>query len=450
MKVSPSVSPLKVAYLVNQYPKVSHSFIRREILGVEASGVQVSRFAIRACREELVDEDDRRELQKTRIVLEAGALNLLLPMLKIVLQRPVRFWQALRTTAQLGWRSDRGLLLHFVYLAEACVLLQWFQSAAIQHVHAHFGTNSTTVALLCQVLGGPPYSFTAHGPEEFDKVEALALPEKIRRAAFVVAISSFGKSQLYRWCDAKQWAKVQVVHCGLDQSFLGQTPTPVPDVPHFLSVGRLSEQKGQFILLEAVARLAAAGAVFQLTLIGDGPMRPQIEAFIEQHQLQDYVKLVGWASNAIVRQSILASRAVVLPSFAEGLPVVLMESLALHRPVITTYVAGIPELVESQTCGWLITPGAIDALVVAMQQALATPVEALTAMGRTGAQRVAARHTIATEAQKLTQLFAASVRSAHNPHHLLKDLASMDVSKLAVQAPIISPATLLGDQPSAP
>ncbi len=404
---------MKVAYLVNQYPKVSHSFIRREILGVEQYGVDVHRFAIRACREELVDDADLQELEKTRVVLDAGGLHLLTQMIVVALRHPKKFWQALGLVIKLGRRSERGLLLHFIYLAEACVLLRWFQAAGIQHVHAHFGTNSTTVALLCAALGGPPYSFTAHGPEEFDKVTALALPEKIRRAAFVVAISSFGKSQLYRWCEVQDWEKVQEVHCGLDESFLGQPPSPVPDVPQFICVGRLSEQKGQFLLLAAVAQLAAMGEVFQLTLVGDGPLRPAIEAFIEQHQLQGYVKLMGWASNATVRQAVLESRVLVLPSFAEGLPVVLMEALALRRPVITTYIAGIPELVDAKTCGWLITPGSVEALVQAMQQSLHTPVDQLEVMGNIGAERVAAQHTIATEAQKLTHLFKSSIHQAH-------------------------------------
>lgn len=404
---------MKVAYLVNQYPKVSHSFIRREILGVEQCGVDVHRFAIRACREELVDEADRQELEKTRIVLDAGGLHLLIQMVAVALRHPQKFWQALGLVIKLGRRSERGVLLHFIYLAEACVLLKWFQSTGIQHVHAHFGTNSTTVALLCTALGGPPYSFTAHGPEEFDKVTALALPEKIRRAAFVVAISSFGKSQLYRWCEVQDWEKVQEVHCGLDESFLGQPPSPVPDVPHFICVGRLSEQKGQFLLLAAIAQLVAMGEVFQLTLVGDGPLRPAIEAFIEKHQLQGYVKLMGWASNARVRQAVLESRVLVLPSFAEGLPVVLMEALALRRPVITTYIAGIPELVNAKTCGWLITPGSVEALVQAMQQALHTPVDQLEIMGNIGAERVAAQHAIAIEAQKLTDLFKGSIHQTH-------------------------------------
>jgi len=135
---------MTVAYLVNQYPKVSHSFIRREILGVEACGIPVARFAIRSCESELVDEGDKLELEKTRIVLDIGIVGLLLGLLRVAITRPIRFLRALKLAIQVGFKSERGVLRHLAYLAEACVLLRWFSQADIAHVHAHFGTNSTT------------------------------------------------------------------------------------------------------------------------------------------------------------------------------------------------------------------------------------------------------------------------------------------------------------------
>jgi glycosyltransferase involved in cell wall biosynthesis len=315
---------------------------------------------------------------------------------------------------RVGWNSERGVLRHFAYLAEACVLLGWFSQKGIAHVHAHFGTNSTTVAMLCHALGGPTYSFTVHGPEEFDKAEAIALPEKIKRADFVVGVSSFGKSQLYRWCDYKQWSKIHVVHCGVDDLFLTQAHTPIPDQPRLVCVGRLCEQKGHLILVEAAGRLAAEGLPFKLILVGDGPLRPQIEAMIAQLGLQDHIEITGWASNPEVQQQILASRVMVLPSFAEGLPVVIMEALALSRPVISTYVAGIPELVEPGTCGWLVPPGSVESLTEAMRAALQLPVEKLEQMGKVGAKRVAEQHDAVIEASKLATLFRANTEKSQD------------------------------------
>jgi glycosyltransferase involved in cell wall biosynthesis len=405
---------MTIAYLVNQYPKVSHSFIRREIAGVEACGIQVARFSIRSCGSELVDEVDKQELEKTRVVLEIGKVGLLLALLRVMITRPVRFMRALWLMFQVGWNSERGVLRHLAYLAEACVLLGWFSSLGIAHVHAHFGTNSTTVAMLCRVLGGPPYSFTVHGPEEFDKAKAIALEEKINRSTFVVAVSSFGKSQLYRWCARQQWSKIHEIHCGVDELFLTHPPTAIPDQPRLVCIGRLCEQKGHLLLVEAAAQLVAEGVPFMLVLVGDGPLRTEIETMITRLGLQNHVEIIGWASNSVVQQHILASRAMVLPSFAEGLPVVIMEALALSRPVISTYVAGIPELVESGICGWLVPPGSLEALTAAMRAALQLPAEKLEQMGRVGASRVAQRHDAAIEASKLAALFRSNIQKSQN------------------------------------
>lgn len=405
---------MTIAYLINQYPKVSHSFIRREIAGVEACGIRVARFSIRSCSTELVDEADKLELEQTRVVLGRGMVGLLFGLLSVAVTKPIRFLQTLWLMLRLGWCSEQGVLRYLAYLAEACVLLRWFLDSGVTHIHAHFGTNSTTVAMLCRALGGPPYSFTVHGPEEFDKVKALALAEKVERAAFVVTVSVFGKSQLYRWCAPKQWAKIHVIHCGVDDGFLAQPPVAVTAEPRLVCVGRLCEQKGQLLLLEAVRQLAAEGLRFKLVLVGDGPLHNEIEAQIARLGLQEHVEITGWASSSEVRQHILASRAMVLPSFAEGLPVVIMEALALGRPVISTYVAGIPELVKPGVCGWLVPPGSVEDLTAAMRAALQLPVEQLKQMGSAGAEQIAQRHDATVEASKLGVLFRSRVENSQN------------------------------------
>ncbi|NEQ25445.1 MAG: glycosyltransferase family 4 protein [Microcoleus sp. SIO2G3] len=371
--------------------------------------LQVERFSIRSCAEELVDEADKQELSRTRIVLSVGKLTLLWALLHTAVTRPLRLWQALRLTLTLSRTSDRSVAHHFAYLAEACVLIGWFAQSDVVHVHAHFGTNSTTVAMLAHVLSGLPYSFTVHGPEEFDRVREISLAEKIDRAAFVVAISSFGRSQLYRWCSQAHWSKIHVVRCGIDADFLVQPSAP-PDAPRLVCVGRLCEQKGQLLLLEAAGMLAAEGLKFQLVLVGDGPMRSQLEAGIARLQLQEQVTILGWASSAKVREQITAARAMVLPSFAEGLPVVLMEALALRRPVISTYIAGIPELVEPSVCGWLLPAGAVEPLADTMRSALLAAPDQLAAMGEAGRDRVLTQHNITVEAARLASLFQGASR----------------------------------------
>ena len=394
-----------VAYLVNQYPKVSHSFIRREILALEAQGIQVERIALRGWDADVVDTQDHQEREKTRYLLQGSKIGLLLDTIKVALVHPKHFFSALRLAIKMGFRADRPLPLHLIYLAEACRAFLWLKNSGAQHFHAHFGTNSTEVVMLTHALGGPNYSFTVHGPEEFDKPEFLGLPEKIRRSAFVVAISSFGRSQLFRLVDFAQWSKIQVVHCGLEKSFHAITPRPIPSEPRLVCVGRLCEQKGQLLLVEAAYQLAKKGIAFQLVLAGDGEMRAEIEALISRYQLTSNIRITGWISSDQVREEILASRALVLPSFAEGLPVVIMEAMALHRPVLSTYVAGIPELVIPGENGLLFPAGSVDALAETMEHFLAYSDDVLQNMGVAAYQRVIQRHDIDTEAARLAELF---------------------------------------------
>jgi glycosyltransferase involved in cell wall biosynthesis len=375
-------------------------------LALEAQGLPVHRFSVRSGESLIVDPADQAELEKTRVILSVGAIGLAKALLTNALRQPHRFLKALKFTYKVGRRSDRGLPVHFIYLAEACVLKGWLKRDRIRHLHVHFGTNSTTVAMLCRMLGGPTYSFTVHGPEEFDRVTGIGLAEKIKHAAFVVGISAFGRSQLYRWCDHEAWPKIHVVHCGVDDAYLTQPIDPIPAAPNLVCVGRLCEQKGQLLLVEAVRRLVAAGRTCHLTLVGDGEMRGAIEHLIQTYQLAPYITLTGNATSDAVQKYILNARALVLPSFGEGLPVAIMEALALGRPVVTTYIAGIPELVKPEANGWLVPAGAIDDLVQALHQVLDAPVEQLETMGQRGIEAVSREHNIHTEAQKLSHLFA--------------------------------------------
>jgi glycosyltransferase involved in cell wall biosynthesis len=405
---------VKIAYLINQYPQASQSFIRREIQALEAQGFQIDRFTLRTWDQELVDPNDQVEKTKTRIVLGVGLFGLIKASLIAFCTRPMRFARAFVLAMKMGKNGERGRLYHLIYLAEAAVLRRWLADCGSEHLHAHFGTNSATVAMLVRELGGPTYSFTCHGPEEFDRPLTLKLAEKIGRARFVIAVSDYGRSQLYRWAPFSQWPKIHVVHCGLDAGFLSADVSDLQDTPRLICVGRLCEQKGQLLLVQAAARLQAENVPFELILAGDGPLRGEIEAFIGRNNLTARVVITGWLTNQQVREQILAARALVLPSFAEGLPVVLMEALALRRPVISTYVAGIPELVEQGKCGYLVPAGCVDRLVEALRRVLTEDIQHLRAMGREGALRVAQGHDVTREAQKLALLFQSKPATMAN------------------------------------
>jgi len=405
---------MRITYFINQYPMVSHSFIRREILALERLGMTVQRIALRGLKGDLVDPDDLSERAKTQYVLDGGILGMLLSVFKTLASNPLHFFLTLKLALKMGWHADRPLPYHLIYFAEACRVSLWMKSFSAQHVHAHFGSNSAEIAMLAHALGGPPYSFTVHGPEEFDKPQALKLAEKIRRAVFVVGISSYGRSQLFRWIEHKYWHKVKIIHCGLEQSFYDVEPSKIAEKvglsqkARLVCVGRLCEQKGQLLLLEACRNLKEKGLVFELVLAGDGEMRSEVERMISAYDLGANVRITGWISSKQVREEILASHAMVLPSFAEGLPVVIMEAMSLRRPVISTFVAGIPELVIPRENGWLVPAGSVEELSVAIEELLSASTQQLTEMGNAAYARVRQRHDIDTEAKKLAALFLES------------------------------------------
>jgi colanic acid/amylovoran biosynthesis glycosyltransferase len=410
MRIAPSSSAAQVAYLTNAYPKISHSFIRREISSLEALGFFVLRVTVRPSSERLPDARDMAEKEKTLALLDARwvALALLGAVLKAGLSRPVAFARAIISAMRLGFGSTAGIGRHLAYLAEACRLSEMLRAQNIGHVHAHFGTNPSAVALLTSQLAGTTFSFTVHGPDEFDDPAGHNLPAKIRGAAFVVAISSFGRGQLMRWSDPSDWHKIRVVRCGIDAEFLDNLDPRKPAANRLVCVARLSAQKGLPLLVQAAAELKARGAEFELRIIGGGEMEAELREQVRALDLTGDVTFLGWRTAAEIREELLSARAFVLPSLAEGLPVVLMEALALQCPVITTAVAGISELVDHE-CGWLIPSGSVEHLGDAMLAALQAPDAQLEQMGAIGRERVRARHDASRNAAQLLEEFKALV-----------------------------------------
>jgi colanic acid/amylovoran biosynthesis glycosyltransferase len=415
---------VKLAYFVNDQPKPSHTFIRREIMALERLGQPVVRYALRGWADTLVDPDDVREQAKTQYVLKAGLGALLVSTVRFALANPGRALRGLARMWETAQGRARSLAHHVVTWAEACEIVQWCKRDGIDHVHAHFGTNSAEVVMLARAMGGPTYSFTVHGADEWDMPRQLRLREKLQHAAFVVAISSFTRSQMARWARPEDRDKIHVVHCGLDAAAFAATPTPVPDNHQLVCVGRLCVEKGQDTLVQAIAKLVERRVPVALDLVGDGPLRERIEGLVKELRLEKHVSLSGWASSAVVFDKFRAARAMVLPSTSEGLPVVIMEALALGRPVVTTYIAGIPELIRDGQEGFLIPAGDVRTLVAALERVLVTPTAELGAMALKGHHRVKERHLIDTEAAKLLTLFGRTMKEGGSARTRFLDIAS--------------------------
>jgi len=403
---------MRIAYVVSIYPRVTHSFIRREILAVEAAGLQVERFSVRKPTEKLQDAGDLAEANKTRYLLaECGVRGLTLAVFRCAFQSPTRFLRALMLAIKIGMRADVGLAKMLIYFVEACALKRWCEGRGVEHNHAHFGTNATDLVMLCQALGGPSYSFAIHGPEEWDRVKGISLSKKVERAAFVTAISAFARSQLMRQCRLVDYEKLHIIRMGVDAAFLTDELPPIAETQRLVCVGRLCTHKAQLLIVEATKALVDEGRDLEMVLVGGGLLQEELELRVRELRLEQYVRITGWVGGHVVHEELKNARAMVLPSLAEGLPVVIMEALSLGRPVVTTNIAGIPELVVGGQCGWIITPGDIGEIRDAMRGALTASSEELSRMGNIGAKRVAEMHDSSKEGAKLTSLFQKYVNT---------------------------------------
>jgi len=403
---------VKVGYILNTYPAPSHSFIRREIRALERRGIDVHRFAMRPFDGELVDAGDIEEAAATDYVIAKGLFAMILALFVVGLRSPLRIYSTLTLAIRTSRKSEAGLFKHLIYYLEAAYIARKVIEADVDRVHAHFGTNPACVAMLVGAMTDRPFSFTVHGPEEFDRPAAISLARKIRRADFVVAISSYGRSQLCRLVEHRCWSNIKVVHCGIETvHYAAGLAMPESRPVTLVNIGRFSEQKGQMILIDAMEEVVRRGINARLVLVGDGELRAPIERAISRAGLGHSVHLTGWLDEEGVRREIGDSHALVLPSFAEGLPMVVMEAMVASRPVIATWIAGVPELVKDGKTGWMVPAGDVQSLVEAIADLVATSDEKLYRMGTTGRARVLLRHNIDVEVEKLARHFRQRPRT---------------------------------------
>lgn len=405
MNPLPTESPC-IAYLTSEYGRASDTFIRNEVHALRGLGCTVHTFSVRRPREVNPAAQVVAEQASTYYLLEhAGPL--LWATFLTILSQPGQLLRALRLWLQLLRNSRFAVMRHVFYLCEACLLARCLKQRKVQWLHNHIAENSAAVAMLASTLCDIPYSMTVHGPGIFFHPRAQSLGLKIRQSAFTACITEFCRSQCMIFCDPADSHRLKIVHCAVGPEFLETEPTPVPQTSQLLFVGRFCIEKGLLILLQATKRLIDDGLHPKLVLIGDGDLRREIEGYINLHCLDSHVVLMGSQSSEVVTQQLLASRALVLSSFAEGLPVVCMEALAMGRPVIAPHIAGIPELIKDGVNGWLVTPSSVESLYAAMRDALTLPTAQLDKMGAEGRRQVEVNHNPTQEPEKLLQFIMA-------------------------------------------
>ena len=409
-----AAADLRIAYMTGEYPRATDVFIQREVAGLRAAGVHVDTISVRrpSAKERGSDEQEA-ERRRTRYVLPVSPLALAAAHGSLFLSDPVRYLSTLAFA--LGRRPGglRSLAYQCFYFAEAGIVAAHVRAKNFRHLHNHFEGSSCSVAMLASMLGGFTYSMTVHGPTVFFRPENWLLDEKARRALFVSCISHYCRSQVMIHTQEDKWARLHVVHCGVDpESF---TPSPVrPGGANLLFVGRLTSVKGIPILLQAIARLRARFPDVRLDIIGDGPERSKLEAQARMLGVADRAMFHGYRSQAQLREQLARTDAFVMSSFAEGVPVVLMEAMAAGVPVVATRIGGIPELVEHGECGLLVPPGDPAALADALAVLLESD-ELRARFAAAGRAKVEREFNLRHEVARLIEIMTQALRGLVAP-----------------------------------
>ena len=373
---------MRIAYLTSRYPAVSHTFIQREVRALSRTGLTVETFAIRRAQpHEVLAEVDREEFERTTSLLPVSPAALVTAHARAVLGAPFAYLRTLARALRLTPGGARGTLWQLFYFGEAILMWNHCVGRNIRHLHVHFANVSADVAMLATAFGrlaergeSWTWSFTMHGSTEFFDVRHHRLAQKAADAHFVVCVSDFTRSQLMGLLPESEWPKLRVVHCGLDPATYapadGNRPGPGIEV---LCVGRLVPGKGQAVLLEAIRQLRSGGRDVRCTFVGDGPSRGVLEAAIREGGMDGVVTLTGAVGQDEIRAAYGDADVFCLPSFAEGVPVVVMEAMSMEIPVVTTLIAGVPELITDGVNGLLVRPGRADELAAALQRLVDDP-----------------------------------------------------------------------------
>ncbi len=373
----------RIAYLCSQYPAVSHTFVLREVRALRELGAEISTFSVRrAGSDHVLSWADHRAFASTYAILPPSWRALFTAHLQLGATAPFAYLSTLLRALRLAPPGVRGRLWQCFYFAESVLLWRECRRLGIRHIHVHLANTAADVALLASSLGSAveperpwSWSFTMHGPTEFADVSHYRLAAKAQDARFVVCISDYARSQMMALTPPETWHGLHVIHVGLplEQFPPSRSERTRQRTPTILCLGRLVPEKGQAILLEAAALLYRRGNDLSVTLAGDGPSRGALEGLAEKLGIASRVTFAGAVGQDEIHALYADASIFCLPSFAEGIPVALMEAMAMELPVVSTTITGIPELIDDTRSGLLVPPGRVDALADALKRLLAEP-----------------------------------------------------------------------------
>jgi glycosyltransferase involved in cell wall biosynthesis len=398
------MKPIRLAYLVSRYPAISHTFILREVRTLRQNGFEIAVASINAPDRPMQEMTaaEQEEMQNTFYVKPSGMWGALQATVKTIVGHPLGFFRGLGFALSLAKGDIKKTLYSLFYFIEALMIGQWMKKNRLQHIHVHFATPAATVGMILSRTLPVTYSMTVHGPDEFYNVKDYYLTQKVANADFICCISHFARSQLMTLSPATDWDKFEISPLGVNPHIFQPVPfCEQPEPFEIVCVGRLVPVKGQHILLQAVAKLLAQGRKIRLRYVGDGPDRESLEQ--QAKSLGQAIRFAGAVNQDQILDFYKQANIFVLASFAEGVPVVLMEAMMMQIPCVTTHITGIPELIRPGE-GLLVAPSDVDGLAAAIEALMDSP-QLRQEIGRKARASVLERYELETNTLRLGDIF---------------------------------------------
>lgn len=397
---------LGLGYLVSKYPAVSHTFILREIAALRERGLVIDVASINhSAPRETMTHAEQREADITYYVKRSGAVGALKALIWLASTHTSGLIAGLRTCFKLAGMDAKRLMLCLFYFVEAAILAKWLKQRSLSHLHVHFATPAATVALILSRMTSVTFSMTVHGPDEFYDVSRYYLQEKIAAARFIVCISFFAQSQLMKLSPGTIWDKFDIGRLGVDTAQFSSRPfRTAPERFEILCVGRLVSTKGQRILIQATQKLIRDGRSLRLCFVGDGPDRTELQKLVDDLGIAQQIKFEGSLNQDQIQDFYRKADIFALASFAEGIPVVLMEAMSMEIPCVATSINGIPELIHNGLDGLLVAPSDHEGMAAALARLMDDPA-LRESIGKAGRQRVLKKYEISASADRLSDIF---------------------------------------------
>jgi len=403
-----SVRTPTLTYVIGTYPLPTTTFIDREIESLRRAGADLRVISIR--RPERPPVGRQLALQEgVRYALPVSTRSLARSHLAFLVSRPVTYVRTLAFVASRPHPSLRARIKTIGHFGLAVHVAAMIQERGTDHIHAHFVDRATLVALVAGRLLGRPFSATAHAVDIY--VDPVLLPEKVSHAKFVATCTRYNEAHLARTLNGASDGRLRCIYHGLDARKYEPRRSP-RERPLVLAVGQLKEKKGFGDLLHACRLLVEAGVPFDCEIVGEGPLRGELERAIGRLGLRERVALLGALPHEDVTRKYAEAAVFALPCVTgsdgdrDGVPNVILEAMAMELPVVSTHHSGIPEAVVDGETGLLVPTGDRRALAAALERLLLDP-RLRERLGRAGRRRVVETFDADANARLLLKEFAA-------------------------------------------